>query len=316
MGIGEDIQAALVEAEGGTARYRGGRLRAMASDRQSGSEIPNRFEASDRMSSPRGPRSPPPPRWVASSPATSSSSARRPPSRGRCSFSAGLPYGTRSSNARTSLPSSNGGRSASTEQDLPDVIAADHADQLGCQAVQEDQHDEPNLDAPEMGPDDLAPEVLVRGPKAPHAPPHRDEVFQVVHEQRRDDVDGCLPNHVIDEGLFGKAVDDRQHVGEEHYLRDEQGGHGRSHRRGQTDAVFLGHQRPFQHNDVERDKEEDRRRKHFVELVLGRRPELAHVSLPRANPDRCSIAVPTSPRNVNADAATRGSVLAALCLLA
>src|SRR5215471_9038565 len=188
MGIGEDIQAALVEAEGGTARYRGGRLRAMASDRQSGSEIPNRFEASDRMSSPRGPRSPPPPRWVASSPATSSSSARRPLSRGRCSFSAGLPCGIRSSNCgcrfratrcarRRSASAINGGRSASTEQDLPDLIAADHANELACQAIYEDQDDQPELDPPEMGPHDLAPEVLVGGTKASHAPPRRDEVF-------------------------------------------------------------------------------------------------------------------------------------------
>jgi hypothetical protein len=63
------------------------------------------------------------------------------------------------------------------------------ADRQPLSRKQEDQHDEPNLDAPEMGPHDLAPEVLVGGPKAPHAPPHRDEVLQVVHEHRRDDVD-------------------------------------------------------------------------------------------------------------------------------
>src|SRR5678815_1233901 len=70
-------------------------------------------------------------------------------------------------------------RSGNTEHDLLDLIAADHADQLARDAVYEDQHEEPELNGPEMGPYDLAPQTLVRGRQVFQAPPQRQQMLEV-----------------------------------------------------------------------------------------------------------------------------------------
>src|SRR5262245_17843608 len=79
-----------------------------------------------------------------------------------------------------------------SEVDLHDAVAAEDADELAAGAVHEDQHDEPELDGPEMRPHDLAPQVAVRLREVPQPPPDRDEVLEVVHDERRGDVDRRL----------------------------------------------------------------------------------------------------------------------------
>src|SRR5215471_15065043 len=86
-----------------------------------------------------------------------------------------------------------------SEEDVDDTLATDDADELARRAVHEDQHDEPELDGPEVRPDDLAPEILVRLREVSAAPPERDEVLQIMHDERGGDVDTSLPQHVVDQ---------------------------------------------------------------------------------------------------------------------
>src|SRR5262245_46732438 len=79
--------------------------------------------------------------------------------------------------ARMRDASTPAGRSA--EEDRLDPIAADRKHQLARRAVDEDQDDEPELHRPVVRPHDLAPEMLVRRPKA-HVPPRRDEVLEAI----------------------------------------------------------------------------------------------------------------------------------------
>src|SRR5215468_2178934 len=105
-----------------------------------------------------------------------------------------------------------------SEEDVDDALAAEDADELTGRAVHEDQHDEPELDGPEMRPHDLAPQVAVALREASHLPPEGDEVLQVVHEEGGGYVDDRLPYHVVDEGPLREAVDEGELVGEEHDL--------------------------------------------------------------------------------------------------
>src|SRR5262247_281204 len=64
-----------------------------------------------------------------------------------------------------------------SEVDLHDAVAAEDADELAAGAVHEDQHDEPELDGPEMRPDDLLPQPVVGGREAAEAPPEWSEML-------------------------------------------------------------------------------------------------------------------------------------------
>src|SRR4030095_6972917 len=170
-------------------------------------------------------------------------------------------------------------RSGSTEHDPLDLIAADYADQLARDAVNKDQHEEPELDGPEMGPYDLAPQTLGRGREVFHADTQRQKMLEVVQDHGGDDVDPRLPQHVVDQRLLWKPIDDRQHVGHQHYLgNDERSDRGAGHR-GETQAVLLEHQRSVQQHDVKSDPEKDGWWKRFTELVLDLRPDITHVAL-------------------------------------
>src|SRR5262249_42912898 len=52
-------------------------------------------------------------------------------------------------------------RGRMSEEDVHDPVPAEDADELAGRAVHEDQHDEPELDGPEVRPHDLAPQVAV-----------------------------------------------------------------------------------------------------------------------------------------------------------
>src|SRR5215510_1999688 len=87
-------------------------------------------------------------------------------------------------------------RGRMSEEDVHDPVPAEDADELAGRAVHEDQHDEPELDGPEVRPDDLAPQVAVALREASRLPPEGDEVLQVVHEEGGGHVDDRLPHHV------------------------------------------------------------------------------------------------------------------------
>src|SRR5262245_35143831 len=101
-------------------------------------------------------------------------------------------------------------RRGGTEEDLHDLVAADHAHELTQRTVDEDQDDEPELHGPEVRPDDLTPEMLVGRTKLSHAPPQRKKMLEVVDEHRGADIDRRLPQHVVHERFFGKAIDERK----------------------------------------------------------------------------------------------------------
>src|SRR5499427_10771026 len=105
-----------------------------------------------------------------------------------------------------------------SEEDVHHTIATEDADELTGRAVHEDQHDEPELDGPEVRPDDLAPQVAVALREASRLPPEGYEVLQVVHDEGGGHVDDRLPHHVVDQGLLREAVDEGELVGEEHDL--------------------------------------------------------------------------------------------------
>src|SRR5262249_42211904 len=129
-----------------------------------------------------------------------------------------------------------------SEIDVHDALAAEDADELPCRAIDEDQHDEPELDGPEVGPHDLVPEIAIAFREASRAPPEGKEMLQVVHEERGGHVDSRFPDHVVDEGLLREAVDERELVREEHDLGyEESHDRGRCHG-GELQAVLAQHE--------------------------------------------------------------------------
>src|SRR5499427_4263481 len=84
-------------------------------------------------------------------------------------------------------------RTGMSEEDVQDSLAAEDSDELPARAVHEDQHDEPELDGPEVRPHDLAPQVAIALREASRLPPEGDEVLQVVHEEGGGHVDDRLP---------------------------------------------------------------------------------------------------------------------------
>src|SRR5262245_37543256 len=104
-------------------------------------------------------------------------------------------------------------------------------------------------------------------------------MLQIVHDQRRNDVDGCLPDHVVDEGLFREPIDEREQICEKHDLRDHECGHRRASHGGDLDPVLPQHQRSEQREDVKGDEEEDRRRNNLVHFLHDSLSDLAHVGV-------------------------------------
>src|SRR5262245_1927441 len=96
------------------------------------------------------------------------------------------------------------------EEHPEDLAATDGPDELPQRAVHEEQDDQPELDGPEVGPHDLGGQPLIGEAEAPRVPPGGNQVLQVVHDQRAEHVDHGFPDDVVDEGLFGKAVDEWQ----------------------------------------------------------------------------------------------------------
>src|ERR1044071_6992855 len=77
------------------------------------------------------------------------------------------------------MDSSRARGSGRAEEHHLDLLAADGSDELAGRAVDEDQHDEPELDSPEVWPHHLAPEATGGREKTAHAPPGGDEVLEI-----------------------------------------------------------------------------------------------------------------------------------------
>src|SRR5262245_39815125 len=163
-------------------------------------------------------------------------------------------------------PEGTSGRRA--EEHPEDLAAAHGPDELPQRAVHEDQDDEPELDGPEVRPHDLGGQALIGGGEAPRMPPGGNQVLQVVHDQRTDHVDHGLPDDVVDEGFLGKAVDERQQIGEEHHLGHQECGDGGPGDRRNADAIRAEHQRPGYGHDVKGDDKEGRGGQQLEDLVL------------------------------------------------
>jgi hypothetical protein len=65
------------------------------------------------------------------------------------------------------------------EEYFEDLVPADHTDEFVHGAVHQNQHDQENLDRPEMRPDDLCEQLLVARDQAPGLPPEVDQAFQI-----------------------------------------------------------------------------------------------------------------------------------------
>src|SRR5262249_6770189 len=179
-------------------------------------------------------------------------------------------------------PSAAPGHTA-PEEHGDDLLAADGANQLTQRAVDEEQHDEPELDGPEMRPDNLTHQLPVRHTEVPRVPPERHEVLQVVDEQGARDRDHRLPHDVVHQRLVREAIDKRQLVGDEDDLGNEQPRHRPAADRGRGEAMLPEHQPPVDHDNMKGDEKKDRRRQDLVQLMLQPMPDSPHSGPPGAS---------------------------------
>ncbi len=101
-----------------------------------------------------------------------------------------------------------------TEEHCLHFVSSDHADEFANHAVHENQQREQDLDGPKMRPDDLREQFMVGSNETGSLLPEVVKVLQIVDEQSHEKIDRRLPADVPDQRLFGKAVDERQHVGD------------------------------------------------------------------------------------------------------
>jgi hypothetical protein len=100
------------------------------------------------------------------------------------------------------------------EEHFPKLVVADHTGQFGEYTVIGDQRYQQNLDSPEMRPIQFDEQFMVGGNEAWRFLPVVVQALQVMHDQRHHGINGSLPACVPDQWLLGKAIDERQMVGE------------------------------------------------------------------------------------------------------
>ena len=145
-------------------------------------------------------------------------------------------------------------------------------------AVHQNQHDQENLDGPEMRPHDLREQLLVAGHETPGLFPEVDEVLQVVDQHGHQHVNRRFPGDVVDQRFVWIPIDERQQVRHQHRLAEDQGRQRDLPRRAGRDPGALEHQDADKRDEVERDEEKDRRREQRFELLFQFRGEFAHGS--------------------------------------
>ena len=179
-------------------------------------------------------------------------------------------------------PSAAPGRTA-PEDHVDDLLAAEGANQLAEGAVAEEQDDEPELDGPEVRPDDLVHQLTVRHAHIPRAPPKRHEVLEVVDEEGTGDIDHRLPHHVVDQRFVWEAIDEGERIGNKDDLGNEERRHRRLGDGREGEVIFSEHQAPVEDDNVKGDEKKDRRRQHRMKLMLEPMPAPLHSGPPGAS---------------------------------
>src|SRR6185295_17350013 len=95
-------------------------------------------------------------------------------------------------------------RIAEEQTDYPLPAQCPH--QLADRAVDQQQNQQPQLQAPEVRPDDLVEHPPVRFLKASRLPPEVDQVLHIAEGKRCKKVDAHLPDYVVDEQLVWELV--------------------------------------------------------------------------------------------------------------
>src|SRR5437867_10229739 len=87
------------------------------------------------------------------------------------------------------------------------LFSPNHAHQFVHRAIHNNQHEQDDLDSPEMWPHDFRQQLFVAGHKAASLPPEIDKTLQLVNERGHQQVDQGLPANVVDQWFMGKAID-------------------------------------------------------------------------------------------------------------
>src|SRR6185503_20031575 len=106
-----------------------------------------------------------------------------------------------------------------------------------------------------MRPDDFIEQPGVRLSKVSCLSPEVDEMLDIRHGKRSDEVNGGLPEHVVAERLVRKAIHQREVVRDEDHLGYHQRHDGGGQKIGNTNAKLLQHQRLSEREQLKRDEE-------------------------------------------------------------
>src|SRR6266516_4567823 len=146
----------------------------------------------------------------------------------------------------------------------------DRAHQFVYRAVHNNQHEQNDLDSPEMRPHDFRQQLLIARNKAASLPPEIDKALQIVNERGHQQVDQGLPRDVVDQRFVGKAIDHRQQVRDQHCLAENESGHRNRHRRQWRNPGSLQHQHANKRDDMQSHEKKDRWWEQLKELLLER----------------------------------------------
>jgi hypothetical protein len=155
-----------------------------------------------------------------------------------------------------------------SEENPPYFFLPDHEHQFVHGAVDDDQDEQEDLDGPEMRPNDLCQQFLVAGHKAVGFPREIDEMFQIMEHDRHQEINCRLPGDIVDERFSGKAIDDRQHVGDQDRFAQNQGGDENRNRSQRRNRGSPEHQHANYCHDVQSDKKVYCRREDRNKLLL------------------------------------------------
>ena len=142
------------------------------------------------------------------------------------------------------------------EQHTQNSVPAQGADEFAKRAIGKEEHEQPKLDRPEVGPHNFVKKAAVRRRELAGEAPEMDEMLGVTDGERREEVDGGLPHDVVHQRLVGEAVDEGEVIRKEDDLGDDERSQGRGKEDGGTDPVLPEHQGLSEGEELEGEEEE------------------------------------------------------------
>jgi len=93
------------------------------------------------------------------------------------------------------------------------------------------------------------------------------EAFEQTYQEHNDPVNGRLVQDRLDQRSPIVAAEKRHCAGDQHRLADDERRHLSQHEVTDGDVIFGDEEVRREHNEVEADKKEDRRRQHLAKFV-------------------------------------------------